>query len=128
MNKLIKKNNFFDPHYRFKAILIIILLVGSAIRLFHFINNRSLWMDEIYLCSGFVHMNYLELASNILDYQQKAPIGFLWMVKLCTDLFGYHEMSLRTIPLIAGIVSLFLFADVCKYYLKPLPLRPNSSQ
>jgi len=122
MNKLIKKNNFFDPHYRFKAILIIIFLTGSGIRLFHFINNRSLWMDEIYLCSSFVHMDYLELASNILDYQQKAPIGFLWMVKLCTDLFGYHEMSLRIIPLIAGIISLFLFADVCKYYLKPIPL------
>ena len=122
MNKTIKKKNFFEPNYRFKAIFIIILLIGSAIRLFHFINNRSLWMDEIYLCSSFAHMDYLELASNVLDYQQKAPIGFLWMVKLCTDLFGYHEMSLRLIPLIAGVVSLILFVDVGKFYLKPLPL------
>jgi len=122
MNKTIKKKKFFEPNYRFKAIFIIILLIGSAIRLFHFINNRSLWMDEIYLCSSFAHMDYLELASNVLDYQQKAPIGFLWMVKLCTDLFGYHEMSLRLIPLIAGVVSLILFVDVGKFYLKPLPL------
>jgi len=122
MNKLIKKNNFFDHNYQFKTILTAILLIGSAVRLFHFINNRSLWMDEIYLCSSFAHMSYLELASNVLDYQQKAPIGFLWMVKLCTDLFGYHEMSLRIIPFIAGITSLILFPEICKHYLKPWPL------
>lgn len=118
MNDLTRKS-FFDTKQPFNALLTVILLLGTALRFFHFLYNRSLWMDETYLCSSLVHMNYGELATKALDYQQKAPIGFLWLVKLPINLFGNNEMVLRIIPLIAGIVSLFLFRGVCKYFLKP---------
>lgn len=96
-----------------------ILSLGTALRLFHFIYNRSLWMDEIYLASSFSHMGYSDLAGKMLDYEQKAPLGFLWLVKSAVNLFGYHEMSLRLVPLIAGLFSLFLFVPVSRYFLKP---------
>jgi uncharacterized membrane protein len=109
-------NDFF---YKEKKLKILILIAGIGIRLFHLIYNRSLWMDEIYLCSGLLHMNYIDLATKTLDYGQKAPIGFLWAVKFAMNLFGNTEIVLRLIPFISGIASLLLFPKVCSYFLKP---------
>lgn len=76
-------------------------------------------MDEMYLSSSLLRMNYADLATQPLDYQQKAPIGFLWLAKLAINQFGNSEFALRLIPLTAGIVSLFLYRRVCSYFLKP---------
>lgn len=100
-------------------ILLIPLIFGLAFRLFHYFYNRSLWMDEVYLSSSLIRMNYSDLATEVLDYQQKAPIGFLWMVKFVVNLFGNNEMILRLIPLICSFISLFLYIKVCRYFLRP---------
>jgi uncharacterized membrane protein len=118
MNNLIRKN-IYDNIVQYNVSIFIILSLGTVLRLFHFFYNRSLWMDELYLCSSFSHLSYADLATTTLDYDQKAPIGFLWLVKLSVNLFGYHEMALRLVPLIAGIGSMILFTKVCKYYLQP---------
>jgi 4-amino-4-deoxy-L-arabinose transferase-like glycosyltransferase len=94
--------------------------IGIALRLYHFIDNRSLWNDEIYLATSLIRMNFLELATGPLDYQQKAPIGFLWLVRLSVLLFGKAEMALRLVPLLSGIASLLFFMPVSRYFLKPL--------
>jgi 4-amino-4-deoxy-L-arabinose transferase-like glycosyltransferase len=75
-------------------------------------------MDEVYLSTSLVKMNYLELVTKPLYYQQKAPLGFLWIVKFFINLFGSKEMALRIVPLISGIASLFLFIPIAKYFLK----------
>ena len=111
--------NYLNNNAPFRIQLLIIIFIGIGLRVFHYLYNRSLWMDEVYLSSSLSHLSYLDLATRVLDYEQKAPIGFLWMVKLCVNLFGYNEMALRLIPLISGIVSLFLFAKTCRYFLKP---------
>jgi hypothetical protein len=70
------------------VVILLICVTGVLLRLFHYFYNRSLWMDEIYLSSSFLHFNYTELATTVLDHDQKAPLGFLWLVKLAVDLFG----------------------------------------
>ncbi|WEK21217.1 MAG: glycosyltransferase family 39 protein [Candidatus Pedobacter colombiensis] len=112
INKDINQND-----KKISVIILIILLIGVGLRLFHYLYNRSLWMDEVYLCSSFIHMNYVDLATKTLDYGQKAPIGFLWLTKFVVNLIGFNEMALRAIPLIAGITSLFIFKRVCKAFL-----------
>ena len=97
--------------------LIIIALTGIFLRVFHYVYNRSLWMDEIYLSSSFLHFSYADLATRALDHDQKAPIGFLWAVKLMVDLFGKNELALRIMPLAAGIASLIVYIKVCRYFL-----------
>lgn len=92
---------------------------GILLRLFHFFYNRSLWMDEVYLASSLVKMNYAELVYKTLDYQQKAPIGFLWTVKTFVNLLGTNEMVLRLFPLICGITALFVFVPVARFFLRP---------
>lgn len=97
--------------------LYIFLLIGVVFRLFHFFYNRSLWIDEIYLSASLVKMNYLELLTSPLYYQQKAPLGFLVLVKFMIKQFGDKEEYLRTVPLISGLASMYFFIPVSKYFL-----------
>ncbi len=99
-------------------LLLIILVAGTILRIFHFLDNRSLWEDEVFLASSLVKMNFHELAYSTLDYQQRAPIGFLWLVRLSVILFGNHEMPLRLVSLISGVSGLFLFVPVARYFLQ----------
>jgi hypothetical protein len=97
-----------------------IVAVVIALRLFHFIDNRSLWEDEIYLSAGIVHMNFHELLAQPLPYLQKAPIGYLLITRLLVQVFGNNEMALRLYPLVTSTSALILFIPVARYYLKPL--------
>lgn len=94
--------------------------VGILLRFYHYLDNRSLWIDEVYLSTSIVRMSFLELATSVLDYQQKAPIGFLWLTKLSVLLFGEGEMALRLIPMLSGLAGLLLFVPVARYFLNPL--------
>lgn len=114
----ITQGSFLDEKKKWNILLVIFLIIGIAIRLYHYCYNRSLWMDEVYLASSFLSMDGMELLTNPLYYQQKAPIGFLLLVKSVVHLFGNKEMALRLIPLISGISALFLFIPVANYFLK----------
>src|ERR1700709_2485323 len=98
-----------DQDNGYKIIIWCIIGVGIALRLFHYFNDRSLWEDEIYLSTGLVKLSLSGLLHQSLDFQQKAPIGYLLIAKLCTMLFGPQEMGLRLLPLLCGIGSLFVF-------------------
>ncbi|SMB79876.1 hypothetical protein SAMN00120144_4357, partial [Hymenobacter roseosalivarius DSM 11622] len=94
------------------------LAIGIGFRLFHFFYNRSLFIDELYLNISLVKLNFWELATQPLAYEQKAPIGYLWVVKLCVMLFGKGEKALRLFSLVCGIGALFAFIPVARFYLK----------
>ncbi|WP_316839581.1 ArnT family glycosyltransferase [Pedobacter gandavensis] len=100
----------------YKVWLLLFLISGILLRLYHFFYNRALWMDEVYLSSSLLRMDYLDLAMQPLDYQQKAPIGFLWTVRFFVEIFGPTEQALRLFSLICGILSLFLFIPICRYF------------
>lgn len=101
----------------YNQLIISIIILGIGFRIFHFLYNRSLWMDEVYLATSLVKMNLQDLLTSPLYYQQKAPIGFLAAVKLAENLFGNKEYGLRIIPLLSGITSIFLFGGIAKHYL-----------
>lgn len=96
------------------------VVAGMLLRLFHFFDNRSFWVDEAYLSNSIIRMGFIDLATSALEYEQKAPIGFLWASKLMVMLFGKGEMALRLIPLLGGLGSLILFMRVARYFLKPI--------
>ncbi|EMR01851.1 glycosyltransferase family 39 protein [Cesiribacter andamanensis] len=103
------------------AVLVWVFVVsGILLRVFHYIDNRSLWIDEIYLITSILKTDFMGLTQPELAYQQKAPIGFLWLVKLSVILLGEDERALRLVPLLCGIASLFAFLPVARYFLKPL--------
>ena len=97
-----------------EALTWITIAAGVGIRVFHFFVNRSLWLDEIYLSAGLLRMDLFQLATSPLDYQQQAPVGFLFLVKTCLLVFGESEMALRLVPLLSGIAALFFFLPVAR--------------
>lgn len=97
-----------------------VIALGIFLRIFHFAANRSLWEDEVFLSSSLVRMNFRQLAVMPLDYQQRAPLGFLWAVKLIVNFLGKQEMQLRLFSLLGGITALFAFRPVARYFLKPV--------
>lgn len=89
------------------------VIFGVLVRLVQYLNNRSLWFDEVNLALNIVNRSYLQLLSP-LDNSQAAPPGFLWIEKLSIQVLGNNEYALRLFPFLAGIVSLvalFLFAE-----------------
>lgn len=105
---------------KWNAIAWCFLIIGIMLRLFHFLDNRSLWIDEAYLATSLIKMSFIELAHPPLEYEQKAPIGFLWTVRFLVLLFGKGEMALRLFPFLCGLTSLVVFLPVARFFLKPL--------
>ena len=106
----------------YQVITWLLILTGIFLRLYHYFNNRSLWEDEIYLSTGIDKLNFTQILHQPLDFQQKAPIGYLLVVKLCTMLFGPREMGLRFFPLVCGIALLFVFQPIARKFLGNLGL------
>ncbi|MBW3129024.1 glycosyltransferase family 39 protein [Hymenobacter profundi] len=98
----------------------LLLGCGVALRLFHFFDNRSLWIDEVYVANSLIRMDFGRLAQPELEYEQKAPILFLWLCRLSVLLFGKQEMALRLVPLLCSLGALALFVPVSRRVLSPL--------
>lgn len=90
----------------------LIAAAGVALRLRHYLFNRSLWHDEILLVSTFVERGFSELIFQPLGNNQAAPLAFLVLVKAITSLFGTHEWSLRLLSLVCGMAALGLALPV----------------
>lgn len=90
-----------------------ILVAGVVLRLVVYLQNRDLMLDEANVARNIYERDLPGLVKP-LSYEQYAPPVFLWMVKLSSLLFGFGEQALRVYPLIAGILSLFLFNKVVK--------------
>lgn len=84
-----------------------IILLGIVLRLRQYLLNRSLWADEASLAMNLVTRSFGELIQ-LLDYNQAAPIGFLFIEKLSIVIFGNHDYVMRLFPLIAGILAIYL--------------------
>jgi len=85
-----------------------IIATGICLAIYQFLLGHSLWLDEAMLALNIIRRNFGELLKP-LDYQQVAPIGFLFIEKIFTLVFGKHDFSLRIFPLISSLVSIPLY-------------------
>ncbi len=93
----------------------VIILIGVILRVRQYVVNRSLWIDEAMLALNIVDRSFAELTQP-LDYGQGAPVGFLFLQKIIIQGLGNKDYILRLLPLIAGIVAIFLMYNVAKRY------------
>lgn len=96
----------------------LILTVGTGLRLAVFFQGRPLWLDEALLAANILARSPGAMLDP-LDNRQLSPLGFLWGTWTVTQLAGTGERALRFLPLIAGIVSLFVFARLTRRLLEP---------
>jgi hypothetical protein len=82
--------------------------LGSVLRLAEYLIDRSVWADEADLALNIMHRSWAGLMQP-LDNHQGAPLAFLSLEKSAVHFLGSSEYALRLVPLLAGIVSVFLF-------------------
>jgi len=92
--------------------------IGVLLRLRRFLFDRSLWLDESFLALNIIHRAPSELLRP-LDYNQGAPLGFLFLEKLASLSLGSSEMALRSLPFVCAIASVFLFKTIASRFLMP---------
>ena len=93
------------------------LVIGIVLRLREYFFDRSLWNDETELVLNILHHSPAGLMKPLDDYQV-APVGFLWLEKLAVHFLGNSELSLRLLPLLGGVASLFLFLALARRILR----------
>lgn len=98
----------------------VLVALGLAIRLRQYLSLRSIWNDEALLALNIIDRGFADLLRP-LDFNQGAPVGFLWGVKLSILVFGPGEFALRLVPLLAGCVSVVLFWFLARSVLSGIP-------
>ncbi len=107
----------FERIYLSDRLPIYIISIGIFIRLYQYLCNKSLWLDEAALSLNIINRSFSGLLQH-LDYNQYAPLGFLFIEKSITILLGTSEYSLRLFPLISGALSIPIFFLLAKKILK----------
>ncbi len=100
-----------------RTTLAVLLLLGVVLRIRQYLTDRSLWLDEAMLTLGILHHNFAGLLQQPMEYQQSAPIGYLFSVKAFTLLLGDSEYTLRLFSLLAGCAALLLIARLAWQHL-----------
>jgi hypothetical protein len=96
----------------------LIIGLGAAVRGAQFLSDRGLWMDETSLAENLRGRSPLELLGPLSNTQLAPPL-FLLAEWAARRTLGFHNWSLRLIPLVCGVASLFLFDRLARHYLKP---------
>lgn len=91
----------------------LVVALGIVLRVRQYLLNRSLWEDEASLAVNLVNRSFGEL-TQLLDYHQAAPIGFLFIEKLFINLLGNHDYILRLFPLFAGTLATYLIYRIAR--------------
>jgi hypothetical protein len=91
-----------------RRVAILLVVIGAILRIWQYLANSSLWIDEAALARNIIDRPATALFGS-LNYAQVAPIGFLLVEKAAVTLFGTSEYALRAFPLACGIFALFLF-------------------
>lgn len=92
----------------------LIIAVGALFRLRQFMFDRSFWHDETLLGTAFVGRSFAQLVFEPLANNQAAPVGYLVLVKLVTEILGTHEWTLRLVSLLSGLAALALAIPVAR--------------
>ena len=98
------------------SLALIILITAILARIYIYWRAPSLSGDEISVSMNVITHPLLGLAHK-LDFQQFAPLGFIWMQRLIVDLAGVSERAFRLFPLIAGCLSVVAVWDMSRRFL-----------
>jgi len=119
LNDKLNANKDFICGNKFSLYL---LVVGLLLRLKHYFDNRSLWLDEAWVALDISARPLNDILNNISIFPlplAAPPIGFSAIVKVLVLLFGNNEYILRLWPLFCGSLSLLVFYFFVKRYANP---------
>lgn len=92
------------------SLLFLIMGIGFLLRVVQYVDNRSLWFDEVVVVHKISHNSMGDLVNGYSPEKSLAyPVGFLAVEKLLISLFGDHEMIVRFFPFLCGVGAIVLF-------------------
>ena len=96
-----------------------LVVLGWVFALGRYVARLGLRYDESRVTLNLLERNYVELLQP-LDYQQGAPVGFLWVHKAMIDWVSFSEWGLRLPTLIAGLLIPCLIWDAARRLANPM--------
>ncbi len=96
----------------------VLIGIGIVLRVAQYLANRSYWLDESALAGNIRLKTFLGLFGPLTS-TQLAPPGFLAIEWVACRILGDNPFSLRLLPLVGGIASLFLFRRLAEKLLRP---------
>ncbi|HEV3118171.1 MAG TPA: hypothetical protein VGY58_14060 [Gemmataceae bacterium] len=94
------------------------VLLGIALRLFHYGRNPSMWHDEAALVLNATGKTFTELLGPLF-FAEAAPPLFSWIERGVFLLLGDGTYALRLVPFMANCLSLVLLAVAARRMLTP---------
>ncbi len=113
--------SFFDRPGVVRACVLLLyglVLAGVGLRLYHWMADRSLWLDEAYLVVSVMKPGVRALFEP-LEFNQSAPVLFLLATEALTMIAGFGEQVLRFIPLLGSAGTLLIFARLAQGLFAP---------
>ncbi|HTR02149.1 MAG TPA: hypothetical protein VMN82_03060 [Thermoanaerobaculia bacterium] len=102
-----------------RAALVALVAVGAALRLWQYLANASLWIDEIAVAQNVLYWPLAHLLKEPLALDQVASPLFLAAVKGVAWVWGPSEKALRLVPLVSGLLALVLFPRLTRRFQPP---------
>ena len=128
-NKIKSLEKYFEPAVNIICAVITACGVITSV-LMNFV-GRSLWFDEAALAYSLSTRDLFELAKTGLDYVQAAPVGWLYLEKIFTLIFGNSAFVLRLPSIlfyVGMLVIIYLFSsDILDMDLPLLPVAFTAS-
>jgi hypothetical protein len=109
-----------SDHRQRDAVLFGLVVIGASLRLWQYLANTSLWVDEIFLTTSILDRPMRQLLTTPLAYGQVAPKGFLLLEKLLSASLGPSDLVLRLFPLLCSLAGLIGFAFLVRLLLEGL--------
>jgi hypothetical protein len=92
--------------------------LGVALRVWEYLEFRSLYMDEVSLLKNLVGRSIFDF-HQVLEQDQMAPPGFLVIERILVRLPLEVTAAGRLFPLACGVISVFLLRATARRYLDP---------
>ncbi len=96
-----------------RKILIVLLVLGIALRVRQYAACPSYWYDEAYLLLNVFHKSFLDLLGPLRENQAAPPL-FLWLLRGLYQLVGRSEWWMRLPALAASVAGLFLMVPLAR--------------
>ncbi|MEW5894649.1 MAG: hypothetical protein AB1650_02655 [Candidatus Omnitrophota bacterium] len=99
-----------------------IIAAAVWIRLSVFVQSPALWSDEALTANKLIWVplnRLIQPKGSNYGIMHAYPLGFMALTKALIKILGASEFSLRLIPFLSGLLSLFLFGRVTRYLFRP---------
>ncbi|MDX2380124.1 MAG: hypothetical protein QNM02_10250 [Acidimicrobiia bacterium] len=102
--------------------IVVVAVLGVAVRLRQFLSGRSLWTDEALVANDLAELSVVEALTQRSPRNQLAPPGF-WVVGHLADAISSDEMMLRLFPLVCGIALVVVAVVYASRWIEHRPAR-----